>query len=270
MIGRLSPRLLPRAADELYAERCMLPNDALTKLASSSHPARVFAPVGASRISESELDELRSNVIEAARRHGFPTERTDRVAFDRELAGVLIESARMLPAEAGALEVWSFHALVLLPDVAFWRFPPEGQQAPNRQRTIGVDLTRHVFARCWWRAYLLTDQNPEPEALQRLLTVLGEADLDQIQSRRDAYGGSPKVFQSIVEVWSETDTRVLADRAEVSERDLLRELLKRLRRIGAFVWLDALNRDAVMRLVERELLAFVALSESREPAVTDM
>jgi hypothetical protein len=253
--GRLHPRLLRRTAEDLYTERCMLPLEELTELASTTHAARVFAPVGAARMSDDELDEMRRTVVESARRHGFPAQRTDTVAFDRDLAGVLLQNARLLPAEAGALEVWSFHALVLLPDVAFWRFPAEGGTPPNRERTIGVDLTRHVFARSWWRAYLLTSGNPASDGLQRLLSVMGEGDLDQIQSRRDAYGGSPKVFQSILEAWSATDTRILARQAELSERDLLRELLKRLRRVGAFVRLDALTREDVRRLVEGELAA---------------
>lgn len=65
---------------------------------------------------------------------------------------------RIAPAEAAAGDVWAFLALIVLPDVAHWRYPN-----PPGDRVLGSDLTRHVFGRMWWRAQLVyspADTNP--------------------------------------------------------------------------------------------------------------
>jgi hypothetical protein len=141
---------------------------------------------------------------------------------------------------------------VLAPDVAFWRWRDESGRI-NRERLVGSDLTRHAFGRMWWRAYLLCarpDGELEFDGLQRW-DVFGEADFDQIQARRRAYGGSPRVMQQLTDLWRRRADAV-GDHL-VSDRDILRDLLKRLLRLGAFVHFDLLEDDDLAGELDRAL-----------------
>uniref|UniRef100_UPI003FA793CD DUF6339 family protein n=1 Tax=Streptomyces sp. GSL17-113 TaxID=3115365 RepID=UPI003FA793CD len=90
-----------------------------------------------------------------------------------KVAAALHTNMRLVPAEAASGDVWAFLALVLLPDVAYWRYPK-----PPGDRILGTDLTRHVFGRMWWRAQLVhSSDDPDPYAA---LEILGEAAFDQI------------------------------------------------------------------------------------------
>ena len=81
---------------------------------------------------------------------GWPTPMTrlGGPQFDRQLAAELHRQMHILPADAAVEDVWSFLSLVLLPDVACWRFPDRSEE-----RLRGH--FRNVFRRLWWRAYIL-------------------------------------------------------------------------------------------------------------------
>ncbi|NEC85744.1 hypothetical protein G3I71_07890 [Streptomyces sp. SID12501] len=144
----------------------------------------------------------------------------------------------MVPAEAASRDVWAFLALVLLPDVAFWRYPQ-----PPKDRVLGTDLTRHVFGRLWWRAQLV--RSPGTTEPYSALKILGEAAFDQIYARRAALGGSPHLVRAILRVWNGLDL------AGLNERDTLRDFLKRLLRLAPFVLFDGIAEGAL----DDELLA---------------
>ncbi|MFD9337284.1 DUF6339 family protein [Streptomyces sp. NPDC060028] len=180
------------------------------------------------------LRELRDLVVALAEQAGFPGEsdRTRRAHFDLSVAVLLHKEMDMVPAEAASPDVWAFLALVLLPDVAFWRYP----KSPG-DRVLGTDLTRHVFGRLWWRAQLVhSPDRPEP---YDALDILGEAAFDQIYARRAALGGSAHLVRAILRVWSELDL------AGLNERETLRDFLKRLLRLAPFVLFDGVEEDAL-------------------------
>ncbi|MCA1832559.1 MAG: hypothetical protein LC750_07480, partial [Actinobacteria bacterium] len=189
---RLHPRLLPTAAQSRFEELSDQvwgggePDfEGLGGSSEWRNHGVVFAATGPPRITEGELNALRGDVVAAASAVGFPSPRpsaTDLAGFDRSISSVWRGKGLLFPAEAAVPEIWSFHALVLLPDVAFWRFPParKGDRQPNQERFIGTDLTRHVFGRLWWRARMVTSRASDPDDALGLLGVLGEADLDQI------------------------------------------------------------------------------------------
>lgn len=231
----LYPRLLTTASRAMfddYRERSV--SDLATVFAYRNDSA-VFLATGGDRVAESQLEELRHEVLGAARDAGFPDKaRTEAAAaFDRRVAIALRERMQLVPAEAGARDIWAFLALCVLPDVAFWRYPD-----PPEDRILGTDLTRHVFARLWWRAHLVHDgESAEPYGA---LDILGEGDFDQIYARREALGGSPELVQGILAVWS--GRREAGELDGLHERDALREFLKRLLRLGAFIHFDSLDR----------------------------
>jgi hypothetical protein len=141
--------------------------------------------------------------------------------FDTALAQALHAETDLVPAEAAARQIWAFMALVVLPDVAVWRFP-----RPPEDRVLATDITRHVFGRLWWRAELLRD-NDRVDAPYHLLDVFPERNFDQILARRKAIGGSPELIRALAKEWPKNWTGP-------NETDALREVLKHLMRRGAF------------------------------------
>ncbi|GFE24142.1 DNA cytosine methyltransferase [Streptomyces nigrescens] len=240
----LYPRLLAEQAKPLYEEYQRLTVAELTSRVSTSHDSAVYVATGGDRVSEGQLRELRAVVIDLAKDSGFPDDsnRARKAEFDLRLAALLHSETGMVPAEAASRDVWAFLSLVLLPDVAYWRYPQ-----PPKERVLGKDLTRHVFGRLWWRAQLVHSS----EALEPYgaLRILGEAAFDQIYARRAALGGSPHLVRAILRVWNDLDVRGL------NEREMLRDFLKRLLRLAPFVLFDGIEAgtlDDELRAVVQE------------------
>ncbi|MFE7261984.1 DUF6339 family protein [Streptomyces sp. NPDC057592] len=234
MISFLYPRLLAEQAAPLFAEYRELPIPELTRRVAFAHESAVYVATGGDRVSADRLRELREGVVDLAERAGFPddSDRTRNAEFDLALAALLHAEMGMVPAEAAARDVWAFLALIVLPDIAFWRYPQ-----PPRDRVLGTDLTRHVFGRLWWRAQLVRSSDAsEPYGA---LKILGEAAFDQIYARRAALGGSPHMVGAILRVWADLDLQGL------NERETLRDFLKRLLRLAPFVLFDGVAGAAL-------------------------
>ncbi|MFF3416619.1 DUF6339 family protein [Streptomyces sp. NPDC002698] len=240
----LYPRLLAEQARPLFEKyRILAPAD-LSRRFAVTHDSTVYVATGGDRVSSARLRELREGVLDLAKRAGFPddSDRVRNAEFDLRLAALLHAEMGMVPAEAASRDVWAFLALVVLPDVAFWRYPQ-----PPKDRVLGTDLTRHVFGRLWWRAQLV--RAPEESEPYRALEILGEAAFDQIYARRAALGGSPHLVRAILRVWKDLDLRGL------NERDTLRDFLKRLLRLAPFVLFDGIEEhalDSELRAVAQE------------------
>lgn len=240
----LYPRLLAEQARPLFAEYRHLSVEELSHRVAVTHESAVYVATGGDRISPTQLRELREGVVDLAKQAGFPgdSDRTRKAELDRQLAALLHAEMGMVPAEAASRDIWAFLALVLLPDVAFWRYPQ-----PPKDRILGTDLTRHVFGRLWWRAQLVrSSDDPEPYGALR---ILGEAAFDQIYARRAALGGSPHLVRAILRVWKDLDLSGL------DERETLRDFLKRLLRLAPFVLFDGIEEhslDSELRAVAQE------------------
>ncbi|GGO64361.1 DUF6339 family protein [Nonomuraea cavernae] len=233
-MGLLYPRLLAGQARPMHEEYRRLRVDELTLRVAASHDSAVYVATGGDRVSEAKLHDLRQLVVDIAKESGFPDEanRESRSAFDLRLGAALHAEMGLVPAEAASGDVWAFLALVLLPDVAYWRYP-----LPPGDRVLGTDLTRHVFGRMWWRAQLVhSSDDPDPYAA---LKTLGEAAFDQIYTRRRALGNSPHLVKGILRLWSELDFTGL------DERLALRDFLMRLLRLAPFVLFESLTDQAL-------------------------
>ncbi|MEU7788660.1 DUF6339 family protein [Amycolatopsis sp. NPDC049159] len=247
----LYPRLLPRQAHKLYEQYKSMTLEELAQQAALRHDSAVYAATGGDRVREKDLDQLRQAIVAIAREAGFPNRSTPATKneFDRKVAELLHRTTGLAPAEAAAREIWVFLALVVLPDVSFWRF-----EKRTDERFLAKDLTRHVFGRLWWRAHLVHETgSADPYAA---LNILGEGAFDQIYARRRALGGSPQLVRSILHVWHEVETGGL------NETDLLKDFLKRLLRLGAFISFETLHDEEldaeVRRAAQDSLHAFIA------------
>lgn len=243
----LYPRLPPGPARRLFDELRPMSIEQLQARGVAEHPATVYTPVGGERATDRKMQQVRDELqrIAVVASYPEPPSIEKRTAFDIAIARYLHAETDIVPAEAGSRDggVWAHLALITAPHIAFWRFPD-----PPGDRILGTDLTRHVFARMWWRAHLVCDQaNPTGDPYQAL-TVLGEAGTDQILARRRLLGQSPYLFRAVLRVWSSVD------RGELAERELLQDFLKRLLRLFPFLCFEALSEEQL----ESQLQAVVA------------
>jgi hypothetical protein len=242
----LYPRLLIEQAKPLHELYRQLRVEELRQRVDTSHQSAIYAATGGDRVSTGQLAKLREGASQLAEQFGFPGEssRDARRDFDLRLAEYLHTRMKIIPAEAASGDVWAFLALVLLPDVAYWRYPH-----PPGDRMLGTDMTRHVLGRLWWRAQLV--HSPEDPDSYAALGVLGEAAFDQIYARRKALGGSPMIVKAILRTWSILELDGLDDRA------VLRDFLQRLLRLSPFVAFEALDPavlDGELRAVAGEAI----------------
>jgi hypothetical protein len=158
------------------------------------------------------------------------------VPFDQMLAVHLYEPMGIVPAEAAAGGIWSFLALVLLPDLAAWRFPDR-----HRDRFIGADLmigssNRHIFGRLWARVHILGAEASSGLGEDNVVNLL----------ERPTFGGDPRLARAI----GETHIRTVAANRIIQSQELMRDAMKRLRRLAILVSFGALGNDQLTGLLE--------------------
>lgn len=224
----LWPRLTPSVAVAMFAEA---QSGALQPL--DRHPAQIFAPVGGQRVSTDEVTSLAIAVRNVATDHGYPT-RTDassRISFDRAAAPLLGDRMDLSWSEASSRDVWSFLALVALPDVTAWRFGTD-----NVERWVATDPNRHTWSRLWWHSAVFTGE-------YKLLNALSESDLNQLFERR-RIGGDPRLARAIAKAvihgTPNGDMR----------REVIRDSTARLRRRLAWTDMNALDDEVLNRLMQ--------------------
>lgn len=189
------------------------------------------APAGRTA-QESDLDRFAEGVRSVAAAHGYPHDLSgrspERVRFDRALVDHIRELAPLLPVEAAQEGVWSFLSLVVAPDVALWRWP-NTKAADDYERILGYP--RNAFRRLWWRAFTFHDS-----------TVGGRLYEDEAVAimERTHIGGNRRLAVMIGEMHLE--------RFESSAKrtDILRDAMKRIRRVHAFTSFHALT-DSELR-----------------------
>jgi hypothetical protein len=244
---KLFPRLISRFAQAEFEKQVgLLPEE---RNGSTQHVMAVWPATGAQRMSNDDLEALRNSLLAVARDLGYPAPIASSVLnqVDLRWASVLHQSS-LSPAEASFPDVWSFIALVLVPELTWWR----AAGSTNVERFVGSDLTRHTWARLWWRAHLFTFGLAEPKfgwALWRD-SAIGEAELDQIQTRRGGYGRCPKAFRALVRAYP--DVTAAADELGFDRRVFWRQAyLRWVLRLGAFLDFSGLPEDQVQGLLTR-------------------
>ncbi len=224
-MSTLYPRLPRPIAERLF-------DQASTLAPAHAHEAQVFAPVGGRRAQPEEVAALAQSIRDLAVGFGAPgpLPRGSRIEFDRRSAELLVNVMDLSWSEAATADVWSFLALVAVPDVTRWRF-----RSDNRERWVATDLTRHTWARAWWRGTVFASR---PD----LLAELSESDLNQILERR-VIGGDPRLAIAL------SDALIQATPAQPGQRRaLIRDAAARLRRRLAFIDARALDDASIAEL----------------------
>ena len=154
----------------------------LSDQASPTHPFATYYSLAKKRASDESLIQLRLDLLSIATELGFPDESTrdTRRAFDQRAAPVLDgKNMDLIPAEAADRGVWNFLTLILLPDIAKWRYPNPNKD-PRYNRWLGD--ARNVFRKLWWRQVVLGTE---------LNSVLGEDEAVAIMERTTLAGQAP-------------------------------------------------------------------------------
>jgi hypothetical protein len=232
----LYPRLLPDAGAQLWAD--LQEHGPTPPVDGPSLRRVVFAATGGTRITTAELAGMRVRLVDLVYAAGGPDRIDDRAraTFDQSVARYLHAESGMTPGEASQRAVWSYFGLALVPDVCAWRFPARPQRGYFDERFRCSDPTRHTLARLWLRAHLLHD--PGAADPYGLVDVLGENDMDQILARRRDVASTPALVRAVVRAHRDDPL----NRSAGLDRDVLRDSLKRLLRLAAFV--DMVGRDA--------------------------
>lgn len=163
------PRLNAAHASAVITSLNGMSIEIASEKAASRHDNSFDYATAQQKVDSEALDTLRESVISVARECGFPAKPNKKAAirFDKTVSKILDEELDMIPAEAANSEVWNFLTLVLLPDVAMWRYPNE-KNNPAFERWMGEP--RNVFRKLWWRAatlgHELNEQLGEDEAVQ--------------------------------------------------------------------------------------------------------
>lgn len=225
-------------AESLLDEQRKLSVQQLSALAVTSHRQQEWHPTIPTRVTEPELQRLRDDVVGMATENGYPVlqPRGRHIPFDQMLAVHLYDRMGIVPAEAAAGGIWSFLAFVLLPDIAAWRFPDR-----HHDRFIGADLmigssNRHVFGRLWARVYVLGAEAS---------SGLGEDNVVNL-FERPTFGGDPRLARAI----GETLISTIATSRVIQSQELMRDAMKRLRRLAVLVSFGSLSDDQLTLLLE--------------------
>ena len=195
-------------------------------------PTITYTPVGGQRIATSQLEQLRNDMLQLARKHGMPNRIIEPSVFEGRAAAVLRQALPMSANEASHDEVWSYLTCCWLLDVAVWRFGADA----DKRRFIG-NVNRNTFRRLWWRAEII---GPDID-----LTKFGEDELVNIMERstiaRDRHLARAVALEFLARVH---------EGAADSRMYLMREAMKRLLRLTPLVDFQALNEDQVRAVVD--------------------
>lgn len=255
----LYPRLPKYIAPILAKNRAAKSLDELRRLSAVEHGAAWYAPTGGNRVDKERLKQIQGMIQDCADRFEYPNgiDVSTRQKFDAECAVILHQNMGITPSEAANLEVWTFMTCIMLPDIVRWRFPGD-QSRTNVERFIGSarGLRRNAFGRLWWRAYLLCQ--PSADEPYWLVEQLNEDELVQI-TERPSLAGSPVLAQQICTSFL-TASELCPD---VPRRELLRDTVKRLRRLLPILSFDVMDEELLQRTVDQMFLD-AALSLNQE------
>lgn len=197
-----------------------------------------FTQVGGSgRIESERLSIIRNEIVEIATDCGYPLSHNLVTEFDYRCSRYLTERAGVAFPEACRREVWAYFSLVLLPDVADWRFP-------NRTRERWLGTHRNTFGVVWRRGFLIgMDHNDGRGSDWPVLRSLGQDALVAIVERAGV-SANPVIARALAKAASKVSAE---QRSGVEKR--IREAMIVVRARALPVSLDALEPDEVDKWV---------------------
>ncbi len=240
----LYPRLPLTVARKVATEYSSQSIEHLLNLSGVNHPTISYSPTGGNRVTESYLQEIYKRMRDTACNYGYPRPVDDLRArgFDASSGQILHEMMDVTPAEASNQGIWAFASCIMWPDIVRWRFPGN-TDGTSQDRFIGG--RRNTFGRVWWRAYIL--RQPDKENPYEMLTFLGEDELVQITERPSLAGSSSlvkEICRTFLDITNQSSSGMPRSRL------LLRDVMKRLRRLLPMTSFDALDERTLTYVID--------------------
>lgn len=160
-----------------------------------------------------------------------------RSKFDSALTENSLSLFPMSLYEAGSEEIWTYISLVVLPDVANWRFTNKNQ-FDCYERHVGKK--RNVFRRLWIRMYFTGGE-------AKFASTLTEDQAVSIFERADT-ADSPRLAKAFVKA-------TLTIRKLSKDNDVYRDAMKRVTRMLSTKSLDLYSDDELEKSILQEFRA---------------
>lgn len=188
----------------------------LTPLSATWNEMAFHAASATEHVTDAQLQNLRSRLYSLAINNGFPDplERFNVRNFDQPASDILYQEMELIPAEAANQEIWNFLTMILLPDIAAWRYP-NTQSKLEFERWLGTE--RNVFRKLWWREATLGKE---------LNALVGEDEAVGIMER-PSLSGNPDVARAVVKAFDE----VYKDFPNLGRSDVMRTVMVSVRKL---------------------------------------
>lgn len=234
----LYPRLSTTDALSIWEDVRELSVEALARRADNTHPKNYFAAVGGQRVKPVQLDAIALEIRSIAKKFGYPhkAKKSSLAEFDTEAAIFLATQIPMSHGEALRQETWAFVSLIMLPDIAKWRFPDFHQTRCTGGR-------RDCFQRLWLRANAF-DLGENSSKRWIILSKLTEDAFVSILER-PTLAGNPVICKVIGLSWIRKETETGRGVME----DINRKAIKQLRALSTLYLLDALDPSDLTKVV---------------------
>ena len=253
----LIPQISAGAAESLLAQLAessladLDPGDELT------YSQAITQPTGGLPITDATLKQLRDSILIAARNHGFPERRpTSFLRFELEVAEVLAEweplwkSDGVPSGEALRNDCWSFITIVVLPDVALWRWPAKSSEENAGGRSWKGRMVggfRNTFQRIFRRIMCLDRGAGHPDRWG-LIRDLQEDDFSAILER-PGLSSNRDIAVSLGEEYIAMKQRLSQVSAGLRQ-DVYRQATKAIRAYGVVQPLDLMSAENRSRLIQ--------------------
>jgi hypothetical protein len=188
----LIPQIPASVATPLLAAMALVGHADLDPGDELNYPRAITQPTGGLPINDALLKELRESIVAAARQHGFPGSRPNSfLSFELAVAVALAQWPPLWNAEgepsgeALRNDCWTFITVVVLPDVAQWRWPSKAADDGSRSRSWKGRMlggSRNAFQRIFRRVMCL-DRGADHSDRWGLIRELLEDDFSAILER---------------------------------------------------------------------------------------
>lgn len=258
-MSTLLPQLPDSAALQLLAEMALCSDPSSLEPGGELRNAQAYVmPTGGLPVDEPTLKRLREMIVEAAHHHGFPGKRPRSfLAFELQVAEIFAVWDPLwihaLPSgESLRNACWTFLTVVVLPDVALWRWPPStGGEADKAWKTRMLGGGRNAFQRIF-RRVLSLDRGPSHPDRWGLIRELREDDFSNILER-PSLGSNSHIAVCLAEEYLAMRERLSSSSAEIQTR-VYREATKDMRAYGVVQTLDLLPRVDLENLIRQTFL----------------
>lgn len=255
----LIPQLPDSAALPIMAEMALCSDPStLEPIGELKNSQAYVMATGGFPVEEPALKQLRNLIVSAARQQGFPERRPRSfLEFEFQVAEIFggwepLWIDGVPSGESLRNACWTFLTVVVLPDVAIWRWPPSAVAESDKAwkgRILGGG--RNAFQRIH-RRVLSLDRGPSHPDRWGLIRELKEDDFSNILER-PSIGSNPHVAVCLAEEYLAMRGRLSSSNAEIQTR-VYREATKDLRAYGVVQPLDLLPHEELGALIRRTFL----------------